>query len=633
METETVQSYRLSPQQERLWLLQQKHPGPYRAQCSWLLDGPIDHDKLRAALDALVERHEILRTTFENLSDVLIPVQVISEATSLVWDVEKLEPERHILNLRLPALCADVRSLRNLLSEFSFAYAAADGELATEPMQYADYAAWRHELLASEETKSGREFWRQLDLPELNTQRLPLEQRTSVVEHFDPRALSLTIAPERVAQLEARARDYDCDLSTCMLACYHVLLARLSGQTHIATGTLFDGRRYAELQSAVGLFASYLPVPSHVDSDKTFGTLLRELKQTTQAVRAWEEYFNWEQVFPNEDEVSYFPFGFEYIDDSATSFRAGALSVHRLKEFVLFDRNKIKLSIEKIGDELHLNFQYDAGLLSEQNVNLISRRFETLLTSVLENSEIAIGELSIIPLSEERQLLHDFNNTRVGEFSTHCLHQLVAKQAQLTPDAPAVLSGNENLGYRELSERANQLSHYLQELGVGPDDLVGICVERSATMLVGLLGILGAGGAYVPLDPEYPAERLVFMIQDAQLSVIVTTQDLLDRLPELQGHVVCLDRDAELIRAHSIESAPSSVTIDNLAYVIYTSGSTGRPKGVMISHRSINNRLLWMQSVFPLEPNDRLLQKTVYSFDASVWELFLPLITGAQVFM
>jgi amino acid adenylation domain-containing protein/FkbM family methyltransferase len=671
MQKETVQSYRLSPQQEHLWLLQQQHAGPYRAQCAWLLEGPLDRARLQRALNVLVERHEILRTTFQNLPDVLVPVQVISEAKSIRWrdhyltvlssglqqqeleklfrenrevpleatpgsslvcDLIKLAPDRHVLQLSLSALCADLKSLRNLLAEFSFAYASAD-EFANEPMQYADYAAWRHELLDSEETRAGREFWRQLDLPPLNTQRLPLEQRAADTERFNPRALTLTIASERVARIEALARDYDCDLSTVLLASFQVLLARLTGENRITLGTLFDGRKYAELQSAVGLFAGYLPISATVDSDKTFGTLLAELKQTTQTVRAWEEYFDWEQVFPTEHETSYFPFAFDYVESDATSTRAGDLCIRSLKEFVLFERSKLQLSVAKVGTELKAEFQFDAGLFSEQNVDRISRRWNALLTNVSENSDVRIRELSILPSSEERQLLHDFNQTWVGEFSTLCLHELVAVQARLTPDAPAVLSDHANLSYRQLTERANQLAHYLQDLGVGPDDLVGVCVERSPAMLVALLGIMAAGGAYVPLDPDYPAERLAFMIDDARLSVIVTTQDLIDRLPEIPDHVVCLDRDAELIRAQRSDGPPSAVTIDNLAYVIYTSGSTGRPKGVMISHRSINNRLLWMQSVFPLEPHDRILQKTVYSFDASVWELFLPLLAGAQVFM
>ena len=663
MQKETVQSYRLSPQQEHLWLLQQKYAGPYRAQCSWLLEGPLDKTRLQTALNVLVERHEILRTTFQNLPDVLLPVQVISEAssitsrehyltvlssarqqqeleklfresregTSLVCDLIKLAPDRHVLNLSLPALCADLASFRNLLAEFSLVYEGQ--ELAGEPMQYADYAAWRHELLDSEETKTGRDFWRQLELPPLSTQRLPLEKRPDETERFNLRTLTWTIAPERVARIEALARDYDSDLSTFLLASYQLLLARLSGENQITVGTLFDGRKYAELQTAVGLFGSFLPISATVDRDQTFGALLAEVKQTTKMARAWEEYFDREQVFPSEDELTYWPFAFEYVESSETSRRAGALSVRPLKQFVLFEPSKLKLSIEKIGAEIKAEFQFDASLFSEQNINLISRRWETLLASISEHSELPLRELSIVPPAEERRLLHDFNKTWVGEFSTQCLHELVAAQAQLTPDAPAVLSDHENLSYRELNERANQLAHYLRELGVAPDHLVGICVERSPMMLVGLWGILAAGGAYVPLDPEYPAERLALMIEDARLSVIVTTQDLLDRLPELDGHTVCLDRDAELIRAHRKDSPSSKVTLDNLAYVIYTSGSTGRPKGVMISHRSINNRLLWMQSVFPLTPQDRLLQKTVYSFDASVWELFLPLMTGAQVFM
>ena len=223
---------------------------------------------------------------------------------------------------------------------------------------------------------------------------------------------------------------------------------------------------------------------AQVEGNKTFGTLLAELKQTTQTVRAWEEYFDWEQVFAGDDELSFFPFAFEYVDGGATSARAGNLSVSRLKGSVLFDRSKIKLSIEKIGAELRAEVQYDAGVFSEQTINLISQRFDTLLTSNNENSENTKSDLSILPSSEEQQLLRDFNLTRVGEFSTQCLHELIEIQAELTPDAPAVLCDNENLSYRELNERANQLAHYLQALGVGPDDLVGICVERSATMML-----------------------------------------------------------------------------------------------------------------------------------------------------
>src|SRR5690349_2528563 len=264
MQKETVQSYRLSPQQERLWLLEQKHPGPYRAQCSWLLEGPLDQARLRAALNALVERHEILRTSFQSLPDVLLPVQVIGEESGdslLVYEVVELEANRHVLNLSLPALCADATSLRNLFAEFCRAYEGQ--KFGDEPMQYADYAAWRHELLDSEETKTGREFWRQLDLPALNTQRLPLEQRF-VGEGFEPRVFSMSVAPERIGRIAARAREYECDVSTFLLASYQVLLARLSGQDHIVVGTLCDGRKYEELQSAVGLLSSYLPVTTQV---------------------------------------------------------------------------------------------------------------------------------------------------------------------------------------------------------------------------------------------------------------------------------------------------------------------------------------------------------------------------------
>jgi amino acid adenylation domain-containing protein len=496
-------------------------------------------------------------------------------------------------------------------------------------MQYADYAAWRHELLSSEETKAGREFWRRLELPSVSKVHLPFERRLVAPEKFDCRSFpSFTVT--QVREIEELASRYDCDVSTFLLACYHVLLWRLSGESPVVVGTSFDGRKYDELKNAIGLFATYLPVMPRLGNDSTFSEVLLQLHEAVQTVNLWQEYFDWEQIAG--DDTNFFPFTFEYVEADNTNCEAAGISFSRREEYALIDRWKLKLECMRIGDDVQSTFSYDSAALLEDDVSRLSERFQTLLTSVLASPDAPIRELEILPASEQQQLLYDFNERTINEFSSQCLHELVAAQAQRTPNALAVIFENETVTYRELNERANQLAHYLRDVGVSADQLVGICVERSVAMVVGLLGILKAGGAYVPLDPDYPTERIAFLLADAEIPVVLTTEDLRSRLPA-HAKLVCIDSDWKEIATRSTEETAAGVTLDNLAYVIYTSGTTGRPKGVMISHRAINNRLLWMQQEFPLGPDDRLLQKTVYTFDASVWELFVPLLSGAKLVM
>ena len=239
--------------------------------------------------------------------------------------------------------------------------------------------------------------------------------------------------------------------------------------------------------------------------------------------------------------------------------------------------------------------------------------------------------LPILNEAERRQLLVEWNQTRIEYPRSRCLHELIEEQVERAPDATAVIFEGKKLTYRQLDERANQLARYLQRLGVGPDTLVSICVERSLEMVVGLLGILKAGGAYVPMDPEYPKERLAFMLADAGAPILLTQSSLQGILPAHTGKVVRLDADWPLITRESAGRIPSSARAEHLAYMIYTSGSTGRPKGAMNTHVAIVNRLLWMQDAYRLTPSDRVLQKTPFSFDVSVWEFFWPLLTGAKL--
>nr|WP_308737839.1 non-ribosomal peptide synthetase [Nostoc sp. 'Peltigera membranacea cyanobiont' N6] len=276
-------------------------------------------------------------------------------------------------------------------------------------------------------------------------------------------------------------------------------------------------------------------------------------------------------------------------------------------------------------------WEYNTDLFDERTIERMAGHFVTLLEGIVTNPQQQIYQLPLLTEVEQRQLLVEWNNTQVDYSSDKCIHQLFEEQVRRTPDAVAVVFEDRQLTYHQLNCRANQLAHYLRSLGVEADVLVGLCVERSIEMVMGLLGILKAGGAYVPLDPNYPQERLSYMLADSQVKVLLTQKQIITELPPTKADVVALDRDWEAICQQSDENPVYGIKPYNLAYVIYTSGSTGQPKGVKIPHSAICNHMLWMQTEFPLTETDKVLQKTPFSFDASVWEFFAPLLTGAQL--
>jgi amino acid adenylation domain-containing protein len=275
--------------------------------------------------------------------------------------------------------------------------------------------------------------------------------------------------------------------------------------------------------------------------------------------------------------------------------------------------------------------EYNTDLFNADTIARMLGHFQTLLESIAANPDWKISELPLLTPTECQTLLLEWNNTQVNYSTDVCIHQMFEQQVEKTPEAIALIFENQQLTYRELNSRANKIAHYLQQLGVQPEVLVGICIERSIEMVVGLLAIVKAGGAYLPLDPAYPKERLAFMLADAQVPLLLTQQHLAQELPLHQAQVVCLDADGQVIANESSENPVSGVKPENLAYVIYTSGSTGKPKGVMNTHLGLCNRLLWMQDTYQLTVADSVLQKTPFSFDVSIWEFFWPLFTGASL--
>jgi amino acid adenylation domain-containing protein len=283
------------------------------------------------------------------------------------------------------------------------------------------------------------------------------------------------------------------------------------------------------------------------------------------------------------------------------------------------------------GNGLAGKIEYNTDLFNDVTIVRLQKHFQTLLEGIITDPENNIRHLPILSETERHQLLFEWNDTVVDYPQDKCLHDLFEEQVERTPDAVAVVYGGQQLTYRELNSRANQLAHYLISKGVEPEVMVGLYMERSLEMVIGIYGIIKAGGAYVPLDPEYPPDRIAFMVAETDVPVLLTQEHLVASLAEASATVICLDSEWEIIDGESKKNPTSGAASDNIAYVIYTSGSTGRPKGVMNEHRGIVNRLLWMQDEYSLIQEDRILQKTPFSFDVSVWEFFWPLLTGAQL--
>lgn len=677
MQNLSINGFRLSPQQKCLWLLQQSaSTQPYRAHCAVLIEGNLNRKILEFALQKVIDRHEILRTAFHTLSGMTVPLQVINEtkipkvvyynlselkpeeqdaeieslfqeASQRIIDFEQglildfslvvLSPEKHVLLVGLPAICADRVTLNNFVGEISRSYAAClhNQELSDQPLQYVDLAEWQNELFEGEEAEIGIAYWQQKDISLFVDGKLNFEKKTVLDLGFEPKFISLTFNSDTIAKLEAIAQrvrstiapSYDTSISVILQACWQVLLWRLTGKSEVIVGTLHDGRNYEELESALGLFAKYLPIACYLEENYKFIELLNKISEARSSAFKWQESFSRELIKGKPLDSSFFPVCFDF-DEQPTAYSTADLSFSIYKQYVCIDRFKVKLSCIRRDDALSAEFHYDANLFQVEDIWRLAGQFQTLLESVINQPEAAIGELEILSANEQHQLLIEFNNTQT-EYSKHqCIHQLFEDWAAKTPEQIAVVFEDQQLTYAQLNTRANQLAHHLQALGVGCETIVALCIDRSLDMIVGLLGILKAGGAYLPLDPILPNERLAFMVKDAGASVILTQQHLAQRLSKPSTSVVCLDTNWEEIARQPEENLHTEVTPENLVYVIYTSGSTGKPKGVAIAHQQLLNYLHGILERLDLPVGSSFATVSTIAADLGNTAIFPPLCTG-----
>ncbi len=672
------ESLPLSFAQQRLWFLDQLEPNSpvYNVPMAVRLTGALSVEALQKSLNAIAARHEALRTNFVAVDGN--PEQVIGESRSvefLVTDLTcntpsereaelqcllkeqvrrpfnlsadlmlraslvRLGEEEHLLLLVMHHIASDGWSRGVLFREIAALYQAfSTGESSPLPelsIQYADYSVWQRHWLQGENLVRQISYWKK-QLSGIPLLELPTDRPRPVVQTFRGVRQSLVLPEILVDRLKQLSRREGVTLFITMLAAWQTLLHRYTGQQDIPIGSPIAGRNDVETEGLIGFFVNTLVLRTDLSADPTFRQLIARVR--TVALEAYEHQdlpFEKlvEELHPNRNQ-SHSPlfqvmFAFQNLPVQVLALSGLNLSpVEVDSETAKFD---LTLLIEDPAGILKAVLEYNTDLFDRDTIERMLGHYQTLLEGIVENPERKISELPLLTEAEKHQILVEWNDSKREYPKDKCIHELFEEQAEKSPDAVAVVFANDQLTYGELNARANQLARHLKKHGVGPDVLVGLCVERSLDMVVGLLGILKAGGAYMPLDPEYPKERLAFQLADTEAPVLLTQERLLGDLPEHDGRVIRLDRDWAEIARESEANPESGVTAENLAYVIYTSGSTGQPKGAMNTHRGICNRLLWMQEAYKLTEEDRVLQKTPFSFDVSVWEFFWPLLTGARL--
>ncbi|BCL80821.1 non-ribosomal peptide synthetase [Ktedonobacteria bacterium brp13] len=629
MQTTGLKGARLSPQQERLWSLQGENSA-YRALCAVRLQGALELRAFQQAFQRIVEMHEILHTQFRIMPSLDVPVQVIgqyadfsvpyidlqalepsvqeklldafyAEQQSLPFTLThgllvrfflfRLSPNTHLLLLCLPALCADASALPLLIGELSRTYEAClQGQEPDElPLQYIDIVAWQKKMLAAEGSRSSYEFWERIALSQLSTLRLPLErsgQESMQASEFDPRLLPVVIDETLSSSLHALARQYGTSLSTIVLAAWLIALGYLTGNTDQLLGVACDGRLYEELTEALGLYTRFVPLSAHFEQHWSFEQVVASVDVMLQDAVRGQAYFTWSPQVEN-DSPNMFPITFEHERWPAT-INVGEVNFHLTRRWCCSEPFALKLTLLEEGERVHLELYYDPQHIVPAHVQRVASVLHQLLKGVVEALQQPVGSLQLLEQHEIEYLLTTFRAPQ-PLVSAQGLHQLFEAHVERTPHQLAVVSVDEQLTYLELHRLSNRLARALRRKGVGAGHLVGLCLPRSARMIVALLAVLKAGAAYVPLDPESPAARLDYQLRDSQTSLVLTREALFSRLADWQEQLVDLDALLLVAEQEADTNLPVSGHGEDPAYMIYTSGSTGLSKGVLVPQKSIVN--------------------------------------------
>ncbi|WP_019411376.1 amino acid adenylation domain-containing protein [Pseudomonas psychrophila] len=681
----------LSYAQQRQWFLWQLDPAgaAYHIPAALRLRGALNVPALQRSFDALVERHHSLRSVFidEPVAAFEGPAALIEASGSRVlmalhdlrgfaqserlnlalhqveqdiaqpFDLQhgpllrvsllQLDTDDHVLVLTLHHIVADGWSMGVLIEEFSQLYAAhAQGrtlELPVLPIQYADYALWQRRWMEAGELERQLGWWREQLGSEQPVLELPGDRSRPAQPTQQGARLDFALQPALAKGLLALAKQRGVTPFMLLLASFQVLLYRYSGQQDLRIGVPVANRNRAETLGLIGFFVNTQVMRAELDGRMPFSQLLSQTRDRSLDAQGYQDlpFERLVNALQGERSLSHSPlfqvmFNHQQSRPGALGGMLAGLQVERLEWQGRTAQFDLQLDTHEEGEHLLASLTYATDLFDAARIEGMAEHWRTLLVGIVASPECAIGELPMLAPHQVEATLYGLNTTQQAYPGPECVHLHIEAQAAASPDTCALVFGEHALSYRELNQRANRLAWQLRDLGVGPEVRVGVACERSLELVVGLLAILKAGGAYVPLDPEYPTERLAYMVEDSGISLLLTQAHVQAGLPLSESlPVVCLEIEDQKIagqaRSYSDHNLPNLTQPENLAYLIYTSGSTGRPKGAGNSHGALYNRLAWMQDAYGLNTADRVLQKTPFSFDVSVWEFFWPLMHGATL--
>ncbi len=658
--------------QERLWFVDQLagSTGAYNEHLGTRIRGPLDVGALERGLNAIVQRHAALRTSFmaedgtamqfvhavatvelERIDLSSVPDaeaelrRVTEEYVSLPFDLARaplmraalvaLAPEDQVLQLVFHHSVCDGLSHLIVLRELADHYRAdVDGGEPTPaepPLQYADFARWQRQRLSGEALDQAIAPWRErlADIPAALD--LPTDRPRPPISSYRGATHRSQLGGRTSERLRVFARAQGATPFATLLAALDVVLARYAGQETVMVGSAMAGRDRPELENVVGLFANTVVLRNDVSGDPTFRELVHRVGRVVLDAVAHQDapFERLVAELQQEPDLSRHPIFQVYLTmrPHARLELPGAEPYHVASRTARAD---LTLWVEEAPGGYELEWEYSTDLFERSTIERLERHFVHLLEAALDDPDLTIGALPMLEAGERERLLEQSRPVQ-PEFPVSCMHELFERQAELRPDEPAVLFDGDSLSYRELNERANRLAHRLRELGIGPESMVALFLERSFELVVSILAVLKAGGAYVPLDPESPAARVAFVLADTAAPVLLTQERLVDRLPEHGARVLRLDgEDFDL--EHTIAENPAPLTTpENLAYVIYTSGSTGQPKGVQVEHRQIARLFTATEHWYGFGPADVWVLAHSYAFDVSVWELWGALAHGGRI--
>ncbi|MBR8837984.1 MAG: amino acid adenylation domain-containing protein [Stigonema ocellatum SAG 48.90 = DSM 106950] len=669
----------LSWAQERLWFVNQLEgeSGAYTIDLTMRLVGNLNVKALEQAFGSIVQRHEVLRTQFE-IKDNL-PVQAIAPNITITLPVVDLQnlpdpwkqveqlvkeeackpfdlangpvlrvrlwqvaPDEYVLLLAIHHIAADGWSMGVLSDELSAYYRSfltgSSVELPELSVQYADFAVWQRQWLTNQVLERQLSYWKQQLTGAPPLLELPTDRPRPAIQSFRGGTERLQLDSQLTQQLKKLSQESGSTLFMTLLAGFVVLLSRYSGQRDLVVASPIANRNRQEIETLIGFFVNTLAVRFDLSQEPTFDAFLAQVRKVTQNAYdhqdlPFEMLVEELHVERNLDRNPLVQVMFALQNAPSAPWDLPGLRVEGMASGLDSVRVDLEVYLWDAPFGLGGFCSYNRDLFDGATIARMMEHFKTLLGAIVDNPQQSVALLPLLTQSDRHQLLVEWNDTQADYPQDRCIHQLFEEQVQRTPNAVAVVFENQQLTYQQLNCHANQLAHYLRSMGVGADVLVGLCVERSLFMVMGLLGILKAGGAYVPLDPDYPQDRLSLMLEDSQVSLLLTQQHLVDKLPSHQAKLVCLDEVWEQILENNQDNPSNGVTAFNLANVIYTSGSTGKPKGVMVEHTGLCNLAQAQIQAFGLHSQSRVLQFASFSFDACISEILMALGSGATLYV